>query len=830
MRVLMALTVTALLLQAWLSPSVVQAQSAANYALRFYGHGSGNIDRLRVPVDPQTAADVGQDFTLEFWIRALPGENNGVATCNAKDGWITGNILFDRDIFGSPDYGDWGISLSNGRIAFGITRGNLGTTLCGRANVADGVWHHVAVVRRASDGLMRIFVDGWLDAQRYGPKGNISYRDGRSTSYENDPYLVIGAEKHDAGPEFPSFSGWLDEIRLSTVIRYDRAFDLPLQPFNPDQYTAFLYHFDEAAAEGPCNATIPDAAGRVNAECLYGGDAPAGPVYSSSTPFVATQRMAIPSYFGTESLWNQAITAAPTVGILILNPEDGPGSAPDATYQTLVTQAQSNGILVLGYVFTSYGKRSALLVKRDVQRYFSWYRVNGIFLDETPVSCTRQPYYLDLYRYVKSQRPGARVVINPGTTPAECYIKAADVILNFEDSYSEYQNWMPDSWVYKYPAQRFWHLIIGADQSQMQQAVQQSKARHAGWVYVTDDDLPNPWDSLPADPYWTEEINAIRAPFWSADFRKGVSFAAWWQNQYTSPSADQVLTRLLPADGVEWISLIVTCYQPNLSATTIDCTSLRTPTDSELIHVIQQAHAQGMKVMLKPHVDLDSGSWRGQIDFGNDETAWSQWFASYTSFITHYASLAQSQNVELFAVGTELVGTTRRESDWRGVIAAVRGVYSGPITYAANHSGEEISIQWWDAVDFIGVDAYYPLTSSTNPRPEQLRAALIPVANTLSTLASTWNKPILLTEIGYRSVDGANREPWNWSRPGVVDLQEQNLCYQAALDVFSVQPWLKGIFWWVWQPDDPLRAPNNTGYSVYRKPAEWTMRAFYLLP
>lgn len=828
-RFLTALILVQILLSA-LVPSPAQAQGETNFSLRFYGHGTGNIDRLRIPIDPPTAADIGGDFTLEFWLRALPEENSGSATCNVKDGWITGNIIFDRDIWGDGDYGDWGISLSNGRIAFGITKGANGTTLCGRTNVADGVWHHVAVTRRASDGLMRIFVDGWLDGQKYGPKGDISYRNGRSTAFPNDPYLVIGAEKHDAGPSFPSFSGWLDEIRLSTVVRYTGAFTPSFRPFQPDSRTAFLYHFDEASGEGACNPTIPDASGNINAECLFGGNAPAGPQYSAANPF-APQRIAIPSYFEPGELWNQLIAGAPTVGLAIINPADGPGSSVDPAYQTTVTQSQRNGILTLGYVATNYGRRSLTAVQQEIRRYFSWYAVNGIFLDEASTSCAKLSYYAALYRYIKQQRSGAKVVLNPGMNTSECYMKVADIIVNFEDPFSAYQNWMPSPWVYQYPPQRFWHLVIGASQSEMQQAIHLSKGRHAGWVYVTPDDLPNPWDSLPSDPYWTDELNAVQSPFWANDFRKGVSFATWWQGNYVTQTADQVLTQLLPADGVEWISLIVTCYQPTLTSTTIDCTLPRTPTDSDLIHVIQTAHAHGLKVMLKPHVDLgDNSAWRGQIQFGNDETKWQEWFTNYTAFITHYATLARDYHVELFAVGTELVGTTHRETDWRNVITAVRNIYSGPLTYAANHSGEETSITWWDALDFIGVDAYYPLTNKNNPAPEELRNAFNPVLTTLSSLSSTWNKPILLTEIGYRSIDGANRAPWDWQRDAPLDLQEQKFCYMAALSAFAPQPWLKGIFWWAWQPDEPLHNIYDKGYGVYRKPAEQVLRAFYLLP
>lgn len=838
---LLVLLLALLSLSPLLPPIPARAQGSANFSLRFYGHGTDGIDRLRIPLDPPTAADVGLDFTLEFWLRALPGENNGQASCGVKDGWITGNVVFDRDIWGPGNYGDYGISLSNGRIAFGITKGNRGTTLCGRVNVADGVWHHVALTRRAANGLMRIFVDGSLDRQGYGPKGNISYRDGRPTGYANDPYLVIGAEKHDAGANYPSFSGWLDEIRLSTSIRYTGRFFQPTAPFVPDAKTAFLYHFDEAAAPGACSATIPDAAGHVDAECLYGGSAPAGPEYSAATPFAA-QRLAIPSYFDPNNagvLWDQLTNAAPRVGLAIINPNSGPGASPDPAYLATVQQAQRQGVITLGYVATNYGRRSLASVRSEIQRYFNWYGVNGIFLDEAATSCTKKSYYLRLYTYIKRLKPGAYVVLNPGIDPGECYMKAADIVVNFEDSFSAYQDWTPAPWVYKYAPQRFWHLVIGADQLQMVEAMRLSKGRHAGWVYVTPDDLPNPWDSLPADPYWTEELNALGSAFWASDFRKGVSYAAWWRDYYSSPDSDRLLTEVLPQDNVAWISLIVTCYQPTLSDPNITCDLDRTPTDADVIHAIQTAHAQGLKVMLKPHLDLnDNSGWRGQINFGTDEARWSQWFSNYTTFITRYAALAQAQGVELFSVGTELEGTTQRESDWRNVVGAVRAAYSGPLTYAANWGGEETSIQWWDALDFIGVDAYYELTTKNNPTRAELRAAWAPHLSTLSTLSATWNRPILFTEIGYRSVNGANRDPWNWERRGALDLSEQADTYLVALDLFAAQPWLKGVFWWTWMPTD-LRAVNRRdpnyafyikGYAVYRKPAELVLRRFYALP
>jgi hypothetical protein len=223
--------------------------NAAGHALRFFGTGSGDVDRVKIRLEPGVPADLGAtDFTIELWLRALPGENDSdEAKCGERDGWITGNIVVDRDVWGPGDHGDFGVSLSDGAVVFGVDRGGSGTAVCGRTDVTDGVWHHVALTRSASSGQLRVFVDGRVDAEASGPAGDLSYRHGRETPHANDPTLVFGAEKHDAGPDYPSFHGWLDEVRLSTSVRYTAPFTRPTAPFEPDAATAALFHFDEGS-------------------------------------------------------------------------------------------------------------------------------------------------------------------------------------------------------------------------------------------------------------------------------------------------------------------------------------------------------------------------------------------------------------------------------------------------------------------------------------------------------------------------------------------------------------------------------------------------------
>lgn len=261
--------------------------AGSSRSLRFYGNGvnAPGKDRVEIRIDgPARPADVGaDDFTLEFWMKAVLSENNNGHVCGtASDDWINGHIVVDRDIYGNGDYGDYGISLASGRIAFGVHNGSSGFTLCGTTNVADGQWHHIAVQRCRSDGYLWLFVDGQLQAQADGPNGDISYRDGRGGA-PKDPFLVLGAEKHDAGAAYPSYRGFMDELRLSNVLRYFGNFTRPSGPFVPDASTVALYHFDEAGG-----ATITDSSGAVggpSSGMMQVGGNPSGPVRSTDTPW-----------------------------------------------------------------------------------------------------------------------------------------------------------------------------------------------------------------------------------------------------------------------------------------------------------------------------------------------------------------------------------------------------------------------------------------------------------------------------------------------------------------------------------------------------------------
>ncbi len=183
-------------------------------------------------------------------MKADAADNTAAAvTCGANVAWINGNIVVDRDRFGLDR--KFGVSIAGGAVVFGVSGDGTGDrTICGSRDVLDSRWHHVAVERRRSDGRMRLFVDGILDAEGDGPDGDVSYPDDATPAAPNDPFLVFGAEKHDADPVlYPSYDGFLDEIRLSKVLRYTSGFTRPRSPFTADADTAALYHLDEATGD-----------------------------------------------------------------------------------------------------------------------------------------------------------------------------------------------------------------------------------------------------------------------------------------------------------------------------------------------------------------------------------------------------------------------------------------------------------------------------------------------------------------------------------------------------------------------------------------------------
>ena len=226
---------------------------------------------------------------------------------------------------------------------------------------------------------------------------------------------------------------------------------------------------------------------------------------ATPAPADACTASMIPAYFppGATSPWEQVIASGAPGTTMILNPASGPGASPDSAYRKTVRRAQASGVRVLGYVHTRWGRRKSTRVRDEVDRYASWYGVDGIFFDEAATSATQLSYYRKLYRHVKRTSDG-QVVLNHGVAPDERYMQVADVAVVFEGSAAAYLSAAPAAWRDAYHPRRFADLVYAAPAQSLPQIRARAKARGVGHLYVTDDVLDNPWDALPR--FWTEML------------------------------------------------------------------------------------------------------------------------------------------------------------------------------------------------------------------------------------------------------------------------------------------------------------------------------------
>ncbi|MFI6439228.1 glycoside hydrolase family 113 [Streptomyces sp. NPDC050759] len=277
----------------------------------------------------------------------------------------------------------------------------------------------------------------------------------------------------------------------------------------------------------------------------------------------------------------------------------------------------------------------------------------------------------------------------------------------------------------------------------------------------------------------------------------GFALAAYSRDSYGDTEVLERCLRQIAGVGAEWVQITPTWFQNSPDADEITRApagaTWQTPDDAGVRRVVALAHERGLKVLLKPHVDLPGNESRGHIRPRDHAT----WFASYTAFITHYAGLAARAGADQFAVGTELKGVSGDRSEWLGIIRAVRARYQGPLVYAANYD-EYARVAFWDAVDLIGVDAYWPLSTRPTHDVRALERTWRPIRENLEAFAAERGRRILFTEAGYVSQRGATTAPYSWTISTTPDQAEQAAGYQALLASFEDQSWWAGVFWWGW--------------------------------
>ena len=315
-------------------------------------------------------------------------------------------------------------------------------------------------------------------------------------------------------------------------------------------------------------------------------------------------------------------------------------------------------------------------------------------------------------------------------------------------------------------------------------------------------------------------------------FLKGFCFAhEGYQiyNGYISQSAVQSLEKL-KSIGTNSISItpFTGMRNPTIPVPFSIWRAAGTENDESVIFISNAAKKLGIVPILKPHI-YPHNSWPGAIKMAN-EKEWKQFAEYYFRWIKHYALLAQMYKIPLLVIGNELVEfTLSHPKIWRKMIKKIKIIYDGKITYGSNWGKEFEQLTFWDAFDFIGISQYYPLSNKVNPTDNELFEGADKIMNRIEKIGKRFNKPIIFTEMGYRS----SLSPWLTSNENerskrTVNNQNQLRTYNAMIKAIEDKTWLKGIFWWKW----PSYLYFNTKrrhdlYTPMNKPAEKIIKKLY---
>ncbi|MDA9069993.1 glycoside hydrolase [Algibacter sp.] len=243
---------------------------------------------------------------------------------------------------------------------------------------------------------------------------------------------------------------------------------------------------------------------------------------------------------------------------------------------------------------------------------------------------------------------------------------------------------------------------------------------------------------------------------------------------------------------------------------------------------IDELRKKKIKIMIKPQIWVWRGEFTGFIEMKN-EADWKILEDSYSKFILEYAELANTVQAELFCIGTELEKfIENRPEYWFALIKKIRTKYKGELTYAANWD-EFKRTPFWTDLDYIGVDAYFPVSDSKTPTVEESLEGWKTHKQVIYKMFQKHDKPVLFTEYGYRSVDYSGKTPWISDRSmNQVNLEAQTNTTQALFETFWEEDWFAGGFIWKWfHKHDKVGGKENFMFTPQNKPAEALLRKQY---
>ncbi|MDB5224739.1 MAG: hypothetical protein JWO43_361 [Candidatus Adlerbacteria bacterium] len=332
-------------------------------------------------------------------------------------------------------------------------------------------------------------------------------------------------------------------------------------------------------------------------------------------------------------------------------------------------------------------------------------------------------------------------------------------------------------------------------------------------------------------------VAALPAQAAVSNWQNGFSMVPSSPSDFGSDTFKQSLQNMR-ATGANTVSLVIPYYQSNTGSTDIN-PGANTPTMESLATAIDYAHGLGMSVTLKFHVEVYDGSWRAYINPGDRAT----WFQNYGNALAQIAGVAAAHRAEMIVIGTEMVSmaassqNSTNTQNWINLIGRIRGVYNGKLTYSANSNSnsdnpfvnEKKYIGFWSYLDYVGLSAYYNLNTGSNDVNSLMAQWDYWNTNDLQPFSKSVNKPLLFVEVGYRSLQNAHQDPWNWQRGGSEDQTEQANDYQAFLQYWNNYSYVAGASWWDWSTN-PNAGWGGTDYTPQHKQAEQIVKKWFTNP
>lgn len=283
--------------------------------------------------------------------------------------------------------------------------------------------------------------------------------------------------------------------------------------------------------------------------------------------------------------------------------------------------------------------------------------------------------------------------------------------------------------------------------------------------------------------------------------------------------------------GAQWVSLIPFAFMPSLTGSTLTYDNQWQWTGERsdgIRHAVKLLKESGYHVMIKPQIWVGMGEFTGKINMEN-EADWLAMEASYRNYLMEFVTIAKELDVEMICIGTELENFVQQRPDyWKELISEIRSQYSGKLTYAENWDSYHL-VSFWDKLDYIGLDAYFPLQLKHRISHKKLEKSWVVHTLKMDSVAQANGKRILFTEFGYRSIKNTTVAPWDYSSVAKISEHHQKLALDVLLNQFWCKPNYAGGFLWKWWPDHAVSGgPHDSGFSIQNKAAEALVRSFYL--